>query len=312
MALIDRRVWPVIRLALTAGVVWAVFARLDGPLLWRVFETARPEWMAATLACMVLATLFSAQASRETLGGLGIRLSYPAILRTNYESFFYALLGELAGGMRRWHGFGGGADRGREAFTAMLIERLQQVAIYGALCGLTFGFFAVGPFDASEARLIRLAAPALSAAAAAGLWCVCRGSLRGLPWIGRWVVPEETSLAPLGEGGALTRSMFWMGFQSAAGYALYLAVFEAAGIRTGWAQTLWAFCLAGLAQSAPLTICGLGLREGVLLYALSRLGVPAERAVAAGLLIFSAALFLSAVGGALILLGRRQPASEGE
>lgn len=310
MRSIDPKVWSVIRLALTFAAVWAVLARLDGPLLWSTLGAARTDWMIATTVCMVLATLFSAQASRETLGALGIPLSYTRILRTNYESFFYSLLGELVGGVRRWHGFGGGQERGREAFTAMLIERLQQLLIYGALCGLGAELFAPGAFGADQTRTIRWVALGACAAGAIGLWAVLGGALRGLPWIGPRMVPEETSLAPLSEG-ALARSTFWMGFQSAVGFALYLAVFEAAGIHVGFGETLWAFCLAGLAQLVPLTICGLGLREGALLYALPRLGVPAERAVAAGLLIFSATLLLSVVGGVLTFYERRQPASGG-
>lgn len=310
MRSIDRKIWPVIRLTLTVAVVWAVLVRLDGPLLWGTLRAARADWMVATAVCMVLATLFSAQASRETLGALGVPLSYARILRTNYESFFYSLLGELVGGVRRWHGFGGGQERGREAFTAMIIERLQQLVIYGALCGLGAELFAPGAFGADQTRTIRWMALGVCAAGAIGLWLVLVGALRGLPWVGPRIVPEETSLAALRDG-ALARSTFWMGFQSAVGFALYLAVFEAAGIHVGFGETLWAFCLAGLVQLVPLTICGLGLREGALMYALPRLGVPAERAVAAGLLIFSVTLLLSVAGGVLAFYERREPASAG-
>lgn len=308
MRALGRRVWPVVRIALTAGALWAVASRVDAPRLWEALTAARADWMIVTLVCMVLATLFSAQATRETLGALGVVLSYPRILRTNYESFFYSLLGELVGGARRWHGFGGGSERGREAFTAMLIERLQQLIIYGALCGLGLELFEPGVLGVTEMRTVRWIALGSCAAGAAGLWYVCSGRLRHLPGIGPWIVPEETSLAPLREG-ALARSTFWMGFQSAVGFALYLAVFEAAGIHIGFGGTLWAFCLAGLAQLVPLTVCGLGLREGALLYALPRLGVPAEQAVAAGLLIFSVTLGLSALGGVLVFVEPRGPAA---
>ena len=46
----------------------------------------------------------------------------------------------------------------------------------------------------------------------------------------------------------------------------------------------------------PITIAGLGIREGILLVALSAYDVPGEQAVALGLLGFSTIVFMALIG----------------
>lgn len=55
----------------------------------------------------------------------------------------------------------------------------------------------------------------------------------------------------------------------------------------------------------PITVSGLGLREGMFVDAFGRWGVPEEVAVAAALLRWAAELGRAAIGGALFAMGRR-------
>ncbi|MCG3175091.1 MAG: hypothetical protein MOGMAGMI_00013 [Candidatus Omnitrophica bacterium] len=301
----SRRLWGLVRLVLTvAAGVW-IALRIDAAKLWGTLVSSDASWVATAAVLTAAATLFSAQASRESLSALGVRLRYLDILRINYEAFYYSFLGEIVGGARRWHGLGGADKRGREALAAMLIERLQQLLIYGGLLGAVTVLVPAEIFGALGVKAVHSISAAACGVSACGLWALCGGLLLRLPRVGPWLSPEETSLAPLREG-ALARSTFWMGFQSAVGFAAYLAVFEAAGIQAGFGGTLWAFALAGLVQVLPLTLFGLGLREGALVFALSGLGVAPERAVAAGLLMFAVTVLLGSVGGILAVAPPRK------
>ena len=62
--------------------------------------------------------------------------------------------------------------------------------------------------------------------------------------------------------------------------------------------------LVALAMVLPISISGVGVREGGLALLLAPLGVPAEQAVAIGLLWFLSTIFAGVIGGVLFLLDR--------
>jgi uncharacterized membrane protein YbhN (UPF0104 family) len=59
---------------------------------------------------------------------------------------------------------------------------------------------------------------------------------------------------------------------------------------------LWVFAFITLVNILPFTIGGIGVREALLVIALAPLGVPAEQAVALGLILFTNILLMAAVG----------------
>ena len=69
--------------------------------------------------------------------------------------------------------------------------------------------------------------------------------------------------------------------------------------------------LVSLAMVLPISISGVGVREGGLAWLLARHAVPAEQAVAIGLLWFLTTIFGGLIGGVLFLLNRHPLASSG-
>jgi hypothetical protein len=68
-----------------------------------------------------------------------------------------------------------------------------------------------------------------------------------------------------------------------------------------------------MAQAVPITIGGLGVREGLLAFFLEPLGVPTGKAVAVGLLWYGMTLLVSVAGAPAFAIGhdRTVPASVG-
>jgi hypothetical protein len=60
-----------------------------------------------------------------------------------------------------------------------------------------------------------------------------------------------------------------------------------------------------MAQVVPITIGGLGVREGLLAFLLNPLGVPTGRAVAIGLLWYGMTLLVSVLGAPAFAVGHR-------
>jgi glycosyltransferase 2 family protein len=75
----------------------------------------------------------------------------------------------------------------------------------------------------------------------------------------------------------------------------------APGISIGYIQLLWVVAAVSLVQSLPISIAGVGVREGAYVYLLGLQGVAEPIALALSLLIFGTQILLALMGGLLQL-----------
>ena len=85
----------------------------------------------------------------------------------------------------------------------------------------------------------------------------------------------------------------------------FLLLMKSMGLSMSAVSALWIVSSVALAQMVPLTVYGLGIREGLLIFLLARHGLDAETAVVLGLLWFWAAALLGLAGGIWFLAGGR-------
>jgi glycosyltransferase 2 family protein len=83
----------------------------------------------------------------------------------------------------------------------------------------------------------------------------------------------------------------------AAGHAL--------GLNMGWSAAMAFVPIVAIAQVLPVSVNGLGLREGALVLLLAPLGVPAGQAIALGLLLYGMNLAVSLLGAPAFAVGNR-------
>ena len=83
---------------------------------------------------------------------------------------------------------------------------------------------------------------------------------------------------------------------------------QALGIEVGWAAVMAFLPVVAMAQVLPISVNGLGLREGALVLLLQPLGVPTGQAVALGLLLYGMNLAVSLLGAPAFAVGSRAPA----
>jgi uncharacterized membrane protein YbhN (UPF0104 family) len=93
----------------------------------------------------------------------------------------------------------------------------------------------------------------------------------------------------------------------ASNYVLCLAL----GISVSYVQLLWVVAAASLLQSLPISIAGVGVREGAYVYILGTQGVSASSALALSLLVFGIQVLLALAGGLLQLQQLRHARSNG-
>jgi len=73
------------------------------------------------------------------------------------------------------------------------------------------------------------------------------------------------------------------------------------GIRAGFGDFVWIVALVAMAQVLPITVAGLGVREGLFVFLLGQYGAPPATALALSLTVFSVTLLFALLGGMLSL-----------
>jgi glycosyltransferase 2 family protein len=96
-----------------------------------------------------------------------------------------------------------------------------------------------------------------------------------------------------------------LGYQLAVISAAFMAG-HALGLSVGWTAFMAFMPVVAIVQVLPFpTIGGLGLREGALILFLAPLGVPQDRAIALGLMVYAINLTVSLLGAPAFAAGRR-------
>jgi uncharacterized membrane protein YbhN (UPF0104 family) len=80
---------------------------------------------------------------------------------------------------------------------------------------------------------------------------------------------------------------------------------HAMGIQVGWSAMMAFIPVVAVAQVLPISVSGLGLREGALVILLAPLGVAGGQAVAFGLLLYGMNLVVSLLGAPAFAVGTR-------
>jgi uncharacterized membrane protein YbhN (UPF0104 family) len=88
-----------------------------------------------------------------------------------------------------------------------------------------------------------------------------------------------------------------------------LLICMALSIEVSFVQLMWVVPVVSLLQSLPISIAGIGVREGAYVYLLQLQGVPGESALALSLTVFGIQVLIALAGGLLqfySLLSRRR------
>lgn len=95
-----------------------------------------------------------------------------------------------------------------------------------------------------------------------------------------------------------------VGYQATIVMAAWMAA-HALGIPLGWTAAMAFIPVVAIAQVLPISVNGLGLREGALVLLLTPLGVSTGQAVALGLLLYGVNLTVSLLGAPAFAVGTR-------
>jgi hypothetical protein len=280
-----RQLGLLVAFAISAVLVALVLRRAPLAAVVAALSHARPGFVAAGIATLLVVPFLSAARTSCVVRALDLPLRYVQVLQILLGTNFYSLFlpgTQLSGSLislYRYRTLGAQVPRAALALGASrLAEATAFVAIAGAilLSRIVPAWSAVAAACAVAAAVVALARTRLGASVRAPVVLLVLG-LAGMQ-VG--VVAVASRL--------LVRSL---------------------GAELSYANTLWITAGAYLAALLPISVAGLGVREGTLVALAGPYGVSAEQAVAWGLLILAGRTAVASLGGLLELARVLAPAA---
>jgi uncharacterized membrane protein YbhN (UPF0104 family) len=285
-----------------------VFATIPFALVRHALSTARPVYVGAALVVALVVQLVDAARFRRWTDMHGLDLSVWQLLRINLATQFYGLAfpgGSVSGMAIRCAQLPGGTKlaTGVSFLADQAVLTLAMGAV-GAACWIAAhpgaGLPAIGALIVLAGGGVLARSPVRALAAAPVVRRISDRLRRGVPARadGRWT-PEvrRRFLVQIGALAVLSNVLRVL---------VYFCLAQALGLGLSLVTIGWIRSLMMVATMPPVTVSGLGLREGAALLLLSRYGIAAERIVAFSLAVFGVALVFGLLGGVVeaVRLGR--------
>lgn len=303
----------ILKLAVSAALLILVFHSVDFYELKKNIASTRFLLFGAALPVLLLLLFLPATAQRIILRPLGLSLTVRDIYPTNLQGMFYALVlpGDIAGGMARLYKFSrahrrlsGSADPKFSRILLMIgLDRLVNI---GALTLLTLLFFLHAPPFPRRIWFFALTA------GCAFLFLLFLIFARRLPW--ERIVQKLSRLKPFRRRAGLpfdcppreaTGAPLFFSFlitliyQMGCVVTVDILLASSLGLRVPWPSFIFAAAAIRLLRLIPVTVSGIGIREGLYPFFLFYYGVSPEKGVALGILGTALIVILGLSGGLL-------------
>jgi uncharacterized membrane protein YbhN (UPF0104 family) len=290
----------ILRLTVSAALLGWLAWQTDWPRVGAAFAGLRLEWWLVAAALLVVAQIVSALRWQLLARPLGLDRPLPHMVGYYFIGmYFNLLLPTSVGGdvVRAWYLAGGPGQRLR-AFLTVFLDRLSGLWVLLVLACLG----------------VLLSPLELPAWIAWGVWSCAAAGLVGsllLPLLARYHdrVPgkvQRLALALRSFPGA--RVLVWpivlSVFVQVASVVMVWLIGEALGAPVP-ASYYWVLVpMVSLLTLLPVSVNGMGVREGATAVLLGPLGIATETAVTLAFLWFAVSAAVSLVGGVVYLCGR--------
>ena len=294
---------PLVSVALLAALFW----KFGAGSVWGTLRSASPLWLAAGVGLVVLAMLVSAWKWQILLASHGLRVGLGRLFGTYLIGLFFNnfLPSNIGGDVVRVHDVTKLTGQGAATTASVIGERLLAglaLALTAAVA-LLFSVGASRQVGASVALvlvvfilLIALIASARVRTLAGHLLPRARGSA-----VARVMRHMGESF---GDRGAVVRVMV-LSFAFHATVVLFgWSTFQAIGARVPLATCFLFIPIIMAIQLVPVSLNGLGVREGAYVFFFGSAGLDAGQAVAASLLFALLTTLVSLSGGVLFATRR--------
>lgn len=303
-----RRLWPLLKLLIAVGILTAIFRLVPLTDVFGAIGSAHVAYVLASVPLILLGPYLSAARLKILTDSQGMSLTLPEIAEVNFVTRYYGLAvpGQLATGAIRWLRLTRIEDRKAEILAAILVSRFLHLA---GLCLLGAAFFAVELAEGGEASIMGIPLVVGTLGLAGLLLLLATPRARRLPLRPgrlRRLIATTKSFRNLTRRQLSRAVLLALAENLAATIVVYLLAL-AVEVSVPFVSLGWIRAAVQLLVFLPISIAGLGVREGGLMLALEPYGVSGANAVALSLLVFAIGLLVGAIGGALELRSHLLP-----
>lgn len=275
-----------LRAAISVALLAVLLANVDTGQVTGALLEADIRWLLLAFLAALSAWAVNTYKWQRLLAVLGRRLPYGYLFALNFVGMFYSVLlpgqisGEVMKGIRLARGGAGTA----EAVVSIGADRLTGLAALGVI-GLV-GLMLAPRVPVSEGMLW-LAAAAVAAAAVPFV-------LKKLPLVDRLAA---YSRSPVTLGIAFLQALIFQALVTLSNYFAAVSV----GVDIPVVALAWIVAAVSLVHLLPISLAGLGVREGAYVVFLQQYGVPASDGLALSLAVFGVIVAQALLGGLLEL-----------
>lgn len=295
----------LLRLAVTAALMAVALRGVEWPKLLGLFATIDWRWWLAGFATGLVSQVIAAVRWALLARPVGFPYSIGLFIWRFFEGSFFSLClpTSIGGDVVKAYRLADTTPGRLLAGCTVLADRLAGLAALSVLAGATL----------IQKEL------SLGLAATLGVGAALLGAALAVFWIGVGSLDRLLSLFPEPHAARqfisrllpyqmrpslMTRAVVWSLFVQMGGAVAVALVARSLGVALPLSVWFAVVPLIALAMVLPISISGVGVREGGLALLLKPEGVPAEQAVAIGLLWFLTTIAAGLIGGLLFLLDR--------
>jgi uncharacterized membrane protein YbhN (UPF0104 family) len=295
------------RCAIGLAILAYLFDHISPTRVLDEAASAAPAPLVGAFLCALLAQAVIAGRLRQLGQALGMQLPTLALLQINLATVFYGLVlpaGNVTGIIARFYKMSRHEPNYAGIAVALAFERLAATL---SVCLVGIGFWLLDWPANGLALALMLAALAALLVLHGVLFTTGPPLFAGLrASLGRWWSARLASLrAALQRSRGLPRGTVAAVFAlSIAAHGLGIAAFALVGnaldLDLSLATIAWTRSAAVLIAILPISVAGLGVREGTLVVLLAPYGIAAADALTYGLLVFATTILAVGLLGGLI------------
>lgn len=308
----------VLRTLVSVGLLAVLIQRVRGSSLLPAFERGRATWLLGALALTLVGILLSTIRWRQVLEALGLHTRTRTLFSHYLAGLFVGnfLPSTIGGDVLRVTRLSAANGDRPDTFASVVLERLTGWLILPVLTILAMVINpGLGQLGAASAVAIAIAAATL--VLLVGVLVVAAsprlgGRLTGTARWQRFAGAVHLGLRRLREHPGAALSVLAVGFAYQLVVVLTgLLAARSLGLDISLTASLAFMPAVAIAQVLPISLGGLGVREGAFVLFLGPLGVPAASAIALGLLVYGLNLVVSLLGAPAFAIGGRTPPATG-
>ncbi|VVM05782.1 hypothetical protein MAMC_00790 [Methylacidimicrobium cyclopophantes] len=318
----QRGAWKWAARAAVSSILLAWIAtRVDWKQIGKLALAGRPVWLGLAILFAGLSTPITSVRWRILLAVLELPLSFRQAMALGFVGkFFNAILpGSTSGDfVRIFYATRVFPGKGAMAGFSVLYDRFLEGVVLLVLGSLLAAAFYPELAARAVLRNAALSLFLLTLATLVAIPVLLRGFASGrlrLPSSGKTAARLEKALQEVLSAVQLYRKATranWIAvglsvLAHGSSAALLWALMQALRLELPFWLLVTTMVVVNVAVALPVSISGLGIREGALLYLLGSFGVSREEAVAFSLLLFAVGLVWSLVGGIVYLYYRSSP-----